>query len=151
MTITIMTITKAHSIFEKLVSKTTKKSELKVYTKFLYILSKLQSRNFSEEETQAIEKELDSLALESNPRSSKKQYIKALSKFETYLKDTFSLTAAGYYTGLGMALGMCFGVAGGSLINRTIGTSSGLALGMLIGLCIGHYMDSQAEIAGNML
>jgi hypothetical protein len=146
-----MTITKAHSIFEKLVSKTTKKSELKVYTKFLHILSKLQSRNFSEEEIQAIEKELDSLALESNPRSSKRQYTKALSKFETYLKDTFSLTTAGYYTGLGMALGMCFGVAGGSLIDRTIGTSSGLALGMLIGLCIGHYMDSQAKIAGNML
>mgnify|MGYP006090496935 FL=1 len=146
-----MTITKAHSIFEKLVSETTKKSELKVYTKFLHILSKLKTRNFSEEETQAIETELDSLALESNPRSRKRQYTKALSKFETYLKDTFSLTTSGYYTGLGMALGMCFGVAGGSLIDRTMGVSSGLALGMLIGLCIGRYMDSQAKIAGNTL
>ncbi|MFT5056042.1 MAG: hypothetical protein ACI80H_000749 [Pseudoalteromonas distincta] len=146
-----MTITKAHSIFEKLVSKTTKKSELKVYTKFLHILSKLKTRNFSEEETLAIETELDSLALESNPRNRKRQYTKALSKFETYLKDTFSLTTSGYYTRLGMALGMCFGVAGGSLIDRTMGVSSGLALGMLIGLCIGRHMDSLAKVAGNKL
>jgi len=146
-----MTINTAHTLFEKLASETSKKSEIKVYTKFLHILSKLRTRDFSEGEIKAIEKELDSLALEANPKNRKRYYNKALSTFETYLKDTFSLTTSGYYTGLGMALGMCFGVAAGSLIERTMGVSSGLTLGMLIGLCVGHYMDSQAKIAGNTL
>jgi hypothetical protein len=146
-----MTINTAHTLFEKLASETSKKSEIKVYTKFLHILSKLRTRDFSEGEIKAIEKELDSLALEANPKNRKRYYNKALSTFETYLKDTFYLTTSGYYTGLGMALGMCFGVAAGSLIERTMGVSSGLTLGMLIGLCVGHYMDSQAKIAGNTL
>ncbi len=45
----------------------------------------MQRRNIYKEEIQAKEKEFDSLQLESNPRSSKRQYTKALSKFETYL------------------------------------------------------------------
>jgi hypothetical protein len=146
-----MTINTAHTLFEKRISETSKKSELKVYTKFLHILSKLKTRDFSEKEIKSIEKELDSLALEANPKNRKRYYTKTLGIFETYLKDTFSLTAPGYYTGLGIALGMCFGVAAGSLIEKTMGVSSGLALGMLIGLCVGRYMDSKAKIAGNML
>lgn len=94
---------------------------------------------------------MDSLALEANPKNRKRYYTKALNKFETYLKDIFSLTTSGYYTGLGMVLGMCFGLAAGSLIDRTMGVSSGLALGMLIGLYIGGYLDSKAKIAGNMM
>lgn len=146
-----MTINTAHTLFETLESETSKKSELKVYTKFLHILSELKTRDFSEGEIKAVEKELDSLALEANPKNRKRYYTKALNKFETYLKDIFSLTTSGYYTGLGMVLGMCFGLAAGSLIDRTMGVSSGLALGMLIGLCIGGYLDSKAKIAGNMM
>ena len=146
-----MTINTAQTLFEKLESETSKKSELKVYTKFIHILSELKTRDFSEKEIKAIDKELDSLALEANPKNRKRYYTKALSTFETYLKDIFSLTTSGYYTGLGMVLGMCFGLAAGSLIDRTMGVSSGLALGMLIGLCIGRYMDTQAKVAGNIL
>lgn len=146
-----MTINTAHTLFETLESETSKKSELKVYTKFLHILSELKTRDFSEGEIKAVEKELDSLALEANPKNRKRYYTKALNKFETYLKDIFSLTTSGYYTGLGMVLGMCFGLAAGSLIDRTMGVSSGLALGMLIGLCIGGYLDSKAKIAGKMM
>ena len=93
-----MTINTAHTLFETLESETSKKSELKVYTKFLHILSELKTRDFSEGEIKAVEKELDSLALEANPKNRKRYYTKALNKFETYLKDIFSLTTSGYYT-----------------------------------------------------
>ena len=66
-----MTLQEAYDFFESLKNETTKKYEIKVYEKFLHILSKLKNRKFSKDEIQSIETELDRLNLESNPGNKK--------------------------------------------------------------------------------
>ena len=150
-----MTLQEAINIFESIKTETTKKSEIKVYEKFVYVLTELKTRTFSEDEIQFIETELDRLHLKSNSENRKKYFKKALSKFEKYLKDTFSLTSKGYYIERCVGYGVLFGVVAGVLIGerfeRSLGISFGICFGMFIGAFIGHRMDSQAEAAGNML
>jgi len=150
-----MTLQEAITIFESLKTETTKKSEIKVYEKFLHILTELKVRTFSKDEIQSIETELGRLNLKSNPENRKKYFKKALAKFEKYLKDTFSLTSKGHYTnlysGLGLSFGLLFGVVFLSSWERSLGISMGLIGGMLIGLIIGQSMDSQAKATGKML
>jgi hypothetical protein len=148
-----MTLKEAYNFFESLKTEITKKSKIKVYKKFLYILTKLKNREFSNEEMQSIEMELDGLNLESNTTT--RFFNKALNTFETFLKDTFSLTSKGYYTNLSVSLGMLFGVTFGVLIGerfeKSLGISFGICLGMFIGAFIGRRKDAQAKATGNIL
>lgn len=150
-----MTLQNVGNFFENLKTQTTKKYEIEVYEKFLYILTKLELREFSKEEIQSIETELDNLDLESNPKNRKKYFKKALSKFEVYLKDTYSLTSKGYYTnlysGLGLSYGLLFGVVLLSNLERSLGLTLGLVVGMLIGLAIGRQKDMEVKSTGKML
>jgi len=150
-----MTLQETITIFENLKTETTKKSELKIYEKFVYILTELQNREFSKDEIQSIEMELDSLNLASNTENRKKFFKKALNKFEKFLKDTFSLTSKGYYTqlygGLGLSFGVMFGVAILSNLDHSLGISLGLIGGMLVGSILGRNKDSQAKAAGTVL
>ena len=150
-----MTLQEAYNFFESLKTETTKKNEIKVYEKFLHIINELKTREFSKDEIQSIETELDSLSLKSNPENRKKYFKKSLSKFESYLKDTYSLTSKGYYTNLGIALGSSFGVLFGVVVlsgfERSIGISLGIIIGMVIGLIIGRNMDSKAVAEGQVL
>jgi len=150
-----MTLQEAYNIFESLKTETTNKHEIKVYEKFLHILSKLKIREFSKDEIQSIETELDRLNLKSNPGDRKKHVKKALSKFEKYLKDRFSLTSKGYYTnlysGLGLSFGLLFGVVFLSSWERSLGISIGLIGGMLVGLIIGQSMDAKAKSDSKVL
>ena len=105
-----MTIQDAYNFFKSLKTETIKKSEIKIYEKFEYILSELKDRSFSQDEIQLIEAELDRLNLESPTNSKKKYFKKSLTKFETYLKDTFSLTTKDHYANIGIGLGSSFGI-----------------------------------------
>jgi len=150
-----MTLQEAYNFFESLKTETTKKSEIKVYEKFLHILNELKIREFSKDEIQSIETELESLNLESNPENRKKYFKKALSTFEKYLKDTFSLTSKGYYTKLGSGLGGGFGILFGVVFlsswERSLGISMGLIFGCTIGMLIGRSMDAKAMSEGRVL
>jgi len=150
-----MTLQEAQIFFQKLRTETTKKPEIKVYNQFIDILKKLENREFSTDEIQSIEEELDSLNLKSNPENKKKFFKKAFSKFEGFLKDTFSLTSKGHYTNLSVSLGILFGVVFGVLIGerfeKSLGLSFGICMGIFIGAYIGRRKDAQAKIAGKML
>ncbi len=150
-----MTLQGAYTFIESLKTETTKKSEIKVYEKFLYILNELKNREFSKEEIQSIEMQLESLNLKSNPDNRKKYFNKALKKFETYLNKTFSLTPKGHYTNMGIGLGSSFGIILGivflSSLERSLGIALGLCFGMLIGLVIGKSLDSKAKSEGKMI
>ena len=61
-----MTLKKAINLFKRLVSETTKKSEIKVSRDFIKMFTNIKSRSFSMAEVQSIEKELDALALSSS-------------------------------------------------------------------------------------
>ena len=115
----------------------------------------MKIREFSKDEIQSLETELDSLNLKSNPENRKKYFKKALSKFEKYLKDTFSLTSKGYYTNMGIGLGTSYGILFGVVVlasfERSLGISLGMIIGMLIGLTIGRNMDSKAIAEGRVL
>lgn len=79
-----MTLQEAANLLESLKTETTKKYEIKVYEKFLHIITEMKIRQLSPDEIQALETELDSLDLKSNTENRKKHFKKALSKFETY-------------------------------------------------------------------
>jgi len=150
-----LTLQEAYNFFESLTTESTNKSEIKVYEKFVYILSELKTRKFTEDEMESIEAELDSLNLNSDPENRIKYFKKALSKFEKYLKDTFSLTSKGYYTQIGIGLGSSFGILFGvvflSSFERSLGIALGLSIGMLIGLIIGQSMDAKAKSESRVL
>ena len=150
-----MKLNSAIHFFESAVSNTTSKSEIKIYGQFLQILNGLNSREFSESEMQSIEIELDILQLNSNPKNRKRFFKKALNAFESFLKDTYSLTAKGYYSGLGLSLGVTFGMLFGitvlSRFENSMGIGMGTLLGMVLGLTIGKNMDAKALEQGNVL
>ena len=148
-----MTLQEAYNLFESLKTTTTKKYEIKVYEKFLHVLTELKNREFSKDEIHSIETELENL--KSNPENRIKYFKKAHSEFEKYLKETFSLTTKEYYQklygGLGLLFGLLFGVVFLSSLERSLGISLGLIGGMLVGSLIGRQMDAQAKAAGKML
>ena len=150
-----MTLQAAYNFFESLKTETTNKYEIKVYEKFLHILSELKIRAFSIDEIESLETELDRLNLKSNPKNRKKYFKKALSKFEKYLRDTFSLTTKRYYTELGIVLGASFGILFGVVFlsswERSMGISLGLIIGSGIGGAIGRSMDTKAIGEGKVL
>ena len=150
-----MTLQEAYNFFESLKIETTKKSEIKVYDKFVYTLSELKTRKFTKDEIQSIETELESFNLKSNRENNIKFFKKVFSKLEIFLKDTFSLTSKGYYTklggGLGLSFGILFGVVFLSSWERSLGISMGLIFGMLIGSTIGRAMDAKAMSEGRVI
>ena len=150
-----MTLQEAYNIFESLKTETTKKSEIKVYEKFLHILSKLKIREFSKDEIESIEATLEDLQLEVNHENRKRHFKKSLSKFEDYLRLTFLLTSKGYYTNryaaLGLSFGLLFGLTILSNLERSLGFSLGLIGGLVVGSVIGRKKDKEAKANGKVL
>jgi len=150
-----MKLQEAQNLFESLKTVSTKKTEIKIYKRFLQILSKLSERNFTNDEIESIETELDNLNLDSKPEHRKKFFRKALQKFQKYLKEAFSLTQPDYYVTMGSALGVAFGpvlgVIAGQFFNGSLSISMGISLGLLIGTMVGIYLDSQAKAVGNII
>ena len=144
-----MTIQEAINFLKSESEKTSKKTEVKLFDKFVNTLIKLQNREFTSTEIQAIEKELSSYNLDGNGETNFKTIKKAYAAFETFLKDSFSLTPKDYYLNKGISLGILFGMLFGivtlSSVERSLGISLGMAFGMLIGLVIDKSMDSKAK------
>jgi hypothetical protein len=143
-----MTLNAASDFFKNLITETQEKSEIKVYHKFIAILTDLESKALTNEQLQSIEKELDTLNLNVNSENKKKYFKQKLAIFIKFLKETFSLITEGYYTAIGMSFGMSFGVAFGAAFSNV---SYGLIIGMLIGLIVGASMDSKAKKEGKVL
>jgi len=150
-----MTIKNAINLFKRLVSETTKKSEIKVYRDFIEILTHVEKRNLTASEVESIERELDALELNSVTTNKKRHFKKALQHFKKYLKDTFSLITKGYYTALGITFGASTGLLFGIIflpsLERSLGISLGISVGTLIGIIIARYLESQAKASGNLI
>ena len=150
-----MTIEEARNLLESLKARSVKKQEIKVYEKFLHTLNQLNSRTFSGDEMRLLETEIDRLNLASSPENKKKYFRRALSKFEEYLKQTFSLTPKAHYTtlygGLGVSFGLLFGVVFLSSWDRSMGIALGISLGLIVGSTIGQFFDAKAKKENKML
>lgn len=153
-----MTIIEATKIFEKLISRTDRKRERKIYESFIAILTDLNSRNFTEDQSQSIEKELEGFDLNRSDQYKVKYFRKNLERFKKLLKDTFSLTPEGHYMSLGIAIGMTMGMTLGISFGSVFGLpdwisnglSFGMLIGMIIGLTIGKAMDAEAKKKGRV-
>jgi hypothetical protein len=150
-----MTLQEAYNFIESLKTEATKKSEIKVYYKFLKMLSALKDRTFTKDEILSIETEIDSFDLKSNQKNNIKFFKKALTKFNEFLKDTFYLTSKDHYTklfsGLGGGFGILFSVVFLSNWDRSLGISMGLIFGSAIGMFIGKNMDAKAFSEGRII
>ena len=150
-----MTIKNAINLFKRLVSETTKNSEIKVYRDFIEVLTHVEKRNFTAAEVESLETELDALELNNITTNKKRQFKKALQHFKKYLKDTFSLITKGYYPALGItfgaSIGLLFGIIFLSSLERSLGISIGISIGTLIGIIIARSLESQAKDSGNLI
>ncbi|MFK5890806.1 MAG: hypothetical protein QM486_08755 [Flavobacteriaceae bacterium] len=146
-----MTLTEGINFFEDLTTKSDEKSEIKIYSLFIFILKDLINKELSEKQYQNIENELDRLELKTIPENKKKYFRKKLRVFKQYLQTEFSFITEGYYMAIGMSLGMSFGIVFGTSFSKTFGISIGLSMGMLIGIVIGSQMDAKAKREGRVL
>ncbi|WP_298313393.1 hypothetical protein [uncultured Aquimarina sp.] len=154
-----MTINEASKFFKNLVTETDKKSELRVYKKFITILSQLENRDLSDQKLLAVEDKLEAFDVDVERENRKKYYSKRLTEFTNYIKKELSLISEGYYLAIcmsigmsvGMSLGMTFGVVFGGSNGLIYGMSLGMTTGMSIGLAIGAAMDAKAKKEGKVL
>lgn len=144
-----MKLQDASTILKGLISKTDSKSEKKMYTRFIGILTYLENRDFDESQIRLIEEKLDSFQLNAKPENRKKYFGQKHTELITFLKEKFSLITEGYYAQIGITYGMIFGaglgLTFGTVIDPGIGTSIGLALGTGIGMAIGIMMGTQKD------
>ena len=154
-----MTINDASAFFESLIAATDKKPEIRVYKKFVAVLSDLENKKFSEIQIQSIEKKLEILQIKENIEKRTKYFNQKYNELLKFLKDEFSLISEGYYTGIGMIFGMIFGNSLGLTIGIIIGEGNGIAvglsmgtgIGMTFGLLFGATKDAEAKKQGRVL
>jgi len=128
-----------------------KKSEIKIYNLFIFILKDLINKGLSEKQYQNIENELDRLELKSAQENKKRYFRKKLNVFKRYLQTEFSFITEGYYMAIGISLGTSFGIVFGTIFSKIFGVSIGLSMGMLIGIIIGSQMDAKAKRESRVL
>jgi hypothetical protein len=141
-----MKIKETLDFFLNLKNDSVEKSEIKVYDKYIGILSDLKYRDLTETQISLIESELKTLNLKTETENNKKYFTKKLTEFEIFLKDKLSLISDGHY----MSYGMVFGMLAGVLLQFYVGIYSLLG-GMIIGMIIGGIMDSEARKQGRVL
>ena len=154
-----MNINEASQFFKSLRAQAHKKSEIKLYTSFIVLLTDLESKNLTTAQFQAIEVAIDGLKLKASTGNRKKYYKQKFTEFTTFLKEEFSFITEGHYSGLGMVFGMMFGTALGLTFGSGfmdgagigIGMSIGTGSGMVIGMMIGASKDAEAKLQGRVL
>ncbi|PWJ54777.1 hypothetical protein CLV98_11664 [Dyadobacter jejuensis] len=141
-----MKIRESLNFFLDLKGNTTEKSEIKVYNKFIGILTALESRNLTMPQLTSIEEALDNLALQAKTDDPKKHFNKKLTEFKDFLRVEHSLISEGYF----MGYGMLFGLLAGTIFQYYYGVYSVIA-GIIAGMAIGAIMDSKAQKQGRVL
>tara|TARA_B100000809_G_scaffold245861_1_gene273247 strand:+ start:2291 stop:2743 length:453 start_codon:yes stop_codon:yes gene_type:complete len=147
-----MTLKKSKVFLKTLISESNKSKEIKIYKKFIDVLTSIENREFSTYQIELIEKELTILNLK-QPAKNKKRHIKQkLNQFVEYLDSEYSLILEDHYADLGMKIGLVLGMALGTFLLRNSGGSAiGMCFGILIGFGIGKYMDKEAAKQNQVL
>ncbi len=122
------------------------KSELKVYNKFIGLLSALENRNLTTTQIQSIEEKLNGLAFYTETGDRKKFFRKELAEFEKFLRIEHSLIPEGYF----MGYGMIWGLFAGTLFQFHFGVYAVIG-GVITGMVIGAVMDSMAQKQGRVI
>ena len=147
-----MTIKEAREFLKNRINESNKSREIKVYKKFIDVLTAVENRALSTYQVGLIEKELTILNLK-QPTKNKKRYFKQkLNLFIEYIESEYSLLLEGHYADLGMKLCLVFGMAIGTFIfTHSGGSATGMCFGISIGFMIGRYMDKEAAKQNKVL
>lgn len=146
------TIKSNKAYLNKLLLESTSKRDVKLYEKFIGVLTALEQKECSEDQRDLIEKKLEILDLDQETKHRKKIIKKGYSEFVGYLQTEFSWILKDYYANYGLSIGMVFGLALGTSIFRDSGSSAtGMCFGMLIGYFIGQNMDKKAAKENKVL
>ncbi len=149
-----MEIKETLTFFLNLKTNSVEKPEIKIYDKYIGILSDLKSRDLTQTQIQSIESELETLNLKAESDNRKKYLSQKLSEFKKFLKDKLNLVSEGYYAGVGTGIGIVLGSIFSMLFNSALGTYSmliGIIGGMLLGAVLGGIRDSKAKKQGRVL
>ena len=154
-----MSIQEALDVFKNLLAEAIQRREIRIYKKFIGLLSGLNKIELSKEQIQLIEQQLDDLKLKSRPDKMMKFYNKKYAAFEQNLRTKHSLSTEGYYTAIGLSLGLSlgtglgisFGAPFGDGVGISIGLSFGAGIGLIIGMLIGAHLDAEAKKNGKTI
>ncbi|WP_221932549.1 hypothetical protein [Carboxylicivirga sp. M1479] len=140
-----MAINETKDYLNRLQENSTEKRDIKVYQKFIRILTSIESRGLPTHQIDLIEKELSSLDLNQQTKNRKKYIKKKLNEFLKFLDSEFSFVLKGHYANYCLSIGIVLGVAiGTSVFRDSGGSTTGMCFGMLIGYFIGLYLDNEA-------
>jgi hypothetical protein len=149
-----MKIKETLNFFLNLKNNSVEKSEIKIYDKYIGILSDLKNRDLTQNQIQSIESELETLNLNAEPDNRKKYLKQKLSEFQKFLKDKLALVSEVYYAGIGAGTGIVLGSIFSMLFQSVLGAYSlliGINGGMILGAILGGIRDSEAKKQGRVL
>ena len=149
-----MKIKETLNFFLNLQNNSVEKSEIKIYDKYIGILSDLKNRDLTQNQIQSIESELETLNLNAESDNRKKYLTQKLTEFQKFLKDKLALVSEGYYAGIGTGTGVFLGSLFSMLTFSYLGAYSlliGINGGMILGMLIGGIRDTEAKKQGRVL
>ncbi len=153
-----MSINETLDLFKKLLTDTPQKREMRIYKRFIGLLSGLSKMELTEEQQQQVEEYINGLQLEAKSDRKHSYFTKKYTLFTHFLKSEFSFVTEGYYTAIGLSIGLSLGVGlgvsfgsigGGTGIS--IGISMGAGIGMVAGMLVGAALDAEAKKNGKVL
>ena len=147
-----MTIIEASEFLKIRINESSERKEIKIYTKFIGVLTGIENRELSTDQIELFEKELTLLNLAKPTKNNRKYMKKQMNQFVNYLATEHSILLEGHYADLGIKLGLIGGmVMGISLFQESGGSATGMCFGMLIGYLIGKQMDKKATQQNQVL
>lgn len=149
-----MEIKETIDFFLNLKNNSVQKSEIKVYDRYIGILSDLKNRDLTETQILLIESELKTLNLDMKSENRKKYLKRKLSEFQKFLKDKLSLVSEGYYAGIGAGIGILLGSILSMFTFSYFDAYSlliGINGGMILGAILGGIRDTEAKKQGRVL
>lgn len=127
-------------------SKTSDKTEIRTFKKFIAVLSDLKEKELTQEQLNAIESYIKYLELEKIPSYSNNLFKQKLSKLRKYLKTKLRFVPKNYYTRIGISfatpftIGFTFAANGIAMTNKI-----GIIVMALLLIGIGKVLDLRIQ------
>ena len=137
--------------FKKLLSKTNKKTEVKIFKNYISLLTELKKKELAEEQYTTIESYLKFLELEKIPSYSIDLYKDRLKKFKKHLKSNLKFVPNNLYGSLSISFAVPFAIS--FWVQKNLSTQFKLIVSILciMIIAIGHFVDYRIKKQGRSL
>ncbi len=126
---------------KKQLAKTSDKSEIKTFEKFITLLRRLKQKGLNSDQKEDIESYIQFLELEKIPSISNEMYKEKLSEFRRFLKKKMRFVPKNYYTTWACSFAIAFAVAFAVQDNISFSLIFGVVLAALALIIIGVILD----------